>query len=247
MVCPECQSESPASSAYCGRCGRALGEEATAIPRYPDRAALLRREIVIMAVGILLLFGAAFGVWYALVYQRSPMVVVQRFIEADRAGDFALEQQFVSQQWDSQLVLGMLQAFRKQTGKSPFQNYRILGASVSGQSASVSVEITAHVPNLTGSGPASLPGPNPSPSGPTVLPITFTLRVEDGQWKIDAAQTALSVAGALVAMGYQQFGTSLPGLFPPGGPPGPSNPPGSFTPPPGPNPPAVPPNRPGPI
>jgi len=232
MVCPQCRAENPADSAFCGACGRALAERAPS-PHYLDRVALLRRELVILAFGVVLLLAAAFGAWYALFYQRSPAMIVRGFIEADRAGDFALEQQYVSNQWDSRVVLGILQAFRKQTGVSPFQSYRILDSSVSGQTAIVSVEITVTLPNRAGTGPLTTPGVNPPATGQNVLPITFTLLRENNEWRIDAAQTAMSVTGVLMALGYQQLGPYLPNLAPPGNLPPFSNPlpPPSNTPP----------------
>src|SRR6266567_7963107 len=98
-------------------------------PVYERRESALRREVVILFAGIALLLLAAGIAWYFLYARRSPVVVVERFIEADLAGDNVHQRQYVSTRWDSRFILSVLQTYRKQAGASPFTKYQIVGSS----------------------------------------------------------------------------------------------------------------------
>jgi hypothetical protein len=212
MICAHCRAENPADNTYCGQCGSALAEDA-APPRYPDRASLIRREIVIVAVGLLTLLAASYGVWLALYYRNSPESVVRQFIEADLAGRLDQQSQYVSSRADSRLILAAVQEFRRLSSASLFQDYRILGSTTRGQSATVSVLLTLPPPTQPPAPPT--PGmPAPPPANST-FPVTFSLIREDNEWKIDPTQTLSDVAGTLLANGYQNIQKNLPNLWPP--------------------------------
>jgi hypothetical protein len=209
MICPNCGNENP-SRAYCAECGARLDPGDT-VMEHPRRESLLKREIVIIFAGLAALIGAAFGAWYILYASRSPGVVVVKFIEADRAGRLAEEQQYVSNHWDSRMVLSAMQTFRGQTGSSLFQKYSIAGVSEFGETATVNVQITVNPPPL-------LPGAPPpvAPAVPTTMFVPFTLIREGRDWKIDASQTLAGVSGVLMAMGIQQAAPTFQNLLPPG-------------------------------
>src|SRR5262245_39978961 len=119
MVCSHCHSENPVGNGFCGKCGTALSESPYVAPRYERRESVVRREIAILACGVLGIIAAVVIGWYLVSYQRSPALVVRHFIEADRAGAFQEEERYVSTRWDSQMILSLLQNVRQSAGQSP--------------------------------------------------------------------------------------------------------------------------------
>src|SRR5215212_7521869 len=111
MVCSHCNSDNPAEMLYCGRCGRSMDAGNAPVPRYTDRAVLLRRELALVLLGIVVLVVAAYGAWYALFYQRSPVAVVRGFLDADIAGQYMREEQHVARGAGSRFILSTFQAF----------------------------------------------------------------------------------------------------------------------------------------
>ena len=119
MTCSRCGAESGSSDAFCRECGAPQPASGDSVPTYRSRASLLRRELAILSAGLVLLLGAAFGIWYGLFYQSSPAMVVRRFMDADRDARYADEQTYVLNRWDSQAVFSAFQAARKATLKPP--------------------------------------------------------------------------------------------------------------------------------
>jgi len=228
MVCAHCGSECPAEHLYCGKCGRSIdgGDTGGAATTYRPRSVALRREATIVALALVLIAASAFGAWYGLFYQRSPEMVVQRFVDADLQDKFALQNQYLVDRLDSRVVLSAFQAIRQHTGSSPFKDYRIVGTSASGNTAYVNVELRFSLPVVPGvNAPPALPAPAVGTPGSTVVPFAFVLTVEKGEWKIDGSQTLANAAGALAAVGYTQLAPlingvptiTIPNLGPPGG------------------------------
>ena len=216
MQCESCQAVNPSGNAFCGKCGAALSDSSGAVPVYPTRASNVGREMTLIAAGILAILVAVYGAWYFMYAQRSPDSVVRRFIEADRSGDMAAERKYVSSRFDSHVILSALQAVRTQIGVSPFNQYRILRSSITGETAFVYVELTfprttPFIPNITT--PAA---PNPA-VGPIVQQLPIYLIREDGEWKIDSTQTVAGITAIFVALGVQQM---APNFTPPAGFPG---------------------------
>src|SRR5205814_7842112 len=115
-----CGTDLDAADRFCPRCGSALDPASSGTPTYLSRASLLRCEMAILFVGLVLLFCAVFGVWYALFYRGSPATVVRGFMDADRDARYADEQSYVLNRWDSQAVFSAFQAARTQVGRTPF-------------------------------------------------------------------------------------------------------------------------------
>jgi hypothetical protein len=208
MICPHCKVENPHGDSYCGKCGHGLTEEVARLPRYTDRRLLVRRELAILLGGIFLIIVAACGAWYVVGYQRSPAMVVRKFIDADIAGQFAQQQQYVANSWDSRAALSLYQQIRQQAGASPFKNSVIKDVSVDrGQTAFINVEITVTPPKLP-----VMPGgfaPPPALTTPTVFPFTFVMQRENGEWKIDSTQTLVSAAMAVAFTATQKLGPNF--------------------------------------
>jgi hypothetical protein len=210
MACAHCGAESPAGNHFCGKCGHALAEpDSGPSPRYASRSVILRREIAILSAALFVLAGTVFGVWYALFYQRSPEMVVRRFVDADLNNQFSRQNQYLVDRWDSRVVLSVFQALRRQTGGSPFRDYRITGSSQSGNTAYVNVVLTFTPPSVPG---VNTPLNAAAPPGPTSVPFSFILLSDHGEWKIDGSQTLANAAGALAAVGYTQIAPLLKGI-----------------------------------
>jgi hypothetical protein len=211
MVCAHCNRENPADTLYCGQCGRGLQTGDPSTPRYADRTTLLRRELAFVFFGIVALLAAAYGAWYVVFYQRSPVAVVRGFLDADVAGQYSREEEYVAPGAGSRFILASFQTFRKQSGASPFKGYNITGSSTSGNSAYVNVNIPAKTPTPGGTPFGPMPG-----SSATSMTITFALVRQNNTWKIEPAETLASAAGVLATLGYQTVIPSLPGLLAPG-------------------------------
>lgn len=235
MLCSQCGAEGAAGNLFCGKCGGALDAERTvpvdpAGPSYRPRHEIVRREATILAAALLLIACVTFGVWYGLFYQRSPEMVVRRFIDADLQSQFARQNEYLIDRWDSRMVLSAFQAVRQHTGASPFKDYRITGTSQSGNTAYVNVELRFNLPSVPG---VNTPLNAPAPPGPTFVPFSFVLTSEQGGWKIDGSQTLANASGALAAVGYTQIAPllngvpniTIPNLGLPGGVPLPMSPP----------------------
>jgi len=209
MQCARCRKPVPDDRLECPSCGEAPG-----IPRHEPRERLVRREIVIVTAGVLAVLGAAVLAWHLTVARKSPRAVVERFMEADRRGEFASAELLVSRRADSRMLLGAFRSLRQSLGFSPFDSARVLAASSSNSMASVEVEV--QLPQLP-----SFPGVPPGTPPPIRQPqrFTFSLVYEEGEWRIDPAQTAAGIAGALLAAGLQKaagFPSALiPGVAPP--------------------------------
>lgn len=212
MLCPSCASENPASNGYCGKCGTVLNDAAVVVPHYGERKGLVRREIAVVAGGVCALLVAGGVAWYLLVATRSPTHVVRSFIEADRAGQFTREQEYVANTWDNQMALSLFQSLRKQSGSSPFQNYHILPGGSDKDPAHVNVEITVPPPSVPLLAPLTAPpAANQNvPVNNVKMTVTFVLTRQNDEWKIDSSQTLASVAAALAAQGMQQFQMNPP-------------------------------------
>src|SRR5205823_1105618 len=115
---------------------------------------------------------------------------------------------------DSRMVLSLLQTYRQQGGASPFQQYRILGATVNGDNGTVNVEVTIKtaLPGTPIPGGA-VPGVTAPPPRSVYVIAFYTVR-ENGEWKIDPTQTLASISGMLLSTGIQQFQQNLPSLIP---------------------------------
>jgi hypothetical protein len=217
MICPHCKAENPPADSYCGKCGHAVTEEAARLPRYTDRRLLVRRELAILLGGIFLIIAAACGAWYMVGYQRSPSAVVRKFIDADIAGQLAQQQQYVANSWDSRAALSIYQQIRRQAGVSPFKNSVIKDVSVDrGQNAFITVEITLTPPKMP-----AMPGfaAPPALATSSILPISFIMVRENGEWKIDPTQTLVGAAMAVAFTATQKLAPNFtfPNLkLPPG-------------------------------
>lgn len=211
MVCEHCGAESSAGNHFCGKCGYALADSDSggSLPRHAPRAVILRREIAILSAALLILAGTVFGVWYAMFYQRSPEMVVRRFVDADLNNQLSRQNQYLVDRWDSRMVLSAFQALRRQTGSSPFRDCRITGATQSGNTAYVNVVLTFTLPSVPG---VNTPLNASAPPGPTSVPFAFVLLSDHGEWKIDGSQTIANAAGALAAVGYTQIAPLLKGV-----------------------------------
>ena len=176
------------------------------IPRYGPRDSLLKREILILGAGLGLVLASMYIAWLFLFRMNAPDAVVKRFIEADLAGRPADQQALVARTWDAKLILDMIQEFRRRSGSSPFQDYRIATTSVNGPDAQVNVTVT-----LTP--PAALLFPS-GPQTPQSLIIPFHLVREDNEWKIDPTRTMIGLSGVLVSAGFQQLAPRLGGSIP---------------------------------
>lgn len=229
-LCPSCEAENASTNAYCGQCGTILDDARAVVPRYADSKRLVRREVVILFAGVFAVLTALWTAWFFLVSTRSPAHVVRSFIEADRAGQYAQEQELISDAWDARMALSLFQGIRQQAGSSPFQNYRILDTSGSqGDTAFVTVELT--LPATAGIQPPPLvQPPAKGAAGKQKLLVTFVLTRRGDTWKIDSSQTLSGVLSALAAQGLQQFQwnvPNLPGMTVPPGWPGSVFPPGT--------------------
>jgi hypothetical protein len=208
MVCSHCGAESAADNQYCGKCGSTLGN-ADPTPRYPTRPSTIRREAAILGTALLLITATGLGIWYGLYYQRSPEMVVQRFVDADVQNQFARQNQYLIDRWDSKMVLSAFQTVRQHTGGSPFRDCRITGSTLSGNTAYVNVEVKIAIPSVPG---VNTPLNAPAPPGPTTVPFAFVLSSEKGEWRIDGSQTLANATGAFAAAGYIQFAPLLNGM-----------------------------------
>jgi hypothetical protein len=160
--------------------------------------------------GIAFILAAVAGAYFLFLVPRSPAYAVQKFMEADQAGNFTEQNRYVSTRWDSHLLLSAFQAIRQQSGASPFQKSRIVNTYQRNDIAVVSVELT--LPN-----PPPVPA-NPAPAIPAnnKVVVSFQLVREGNDWLIDPAQTMAGLAGVLVGMGINQ--SPIGTLFPlPGG------------------------------
>ncbi len=193
------------------------------IPQYTARDSLVRRELAIIAAGILLVLGAVYLTWLLVFRQNEPDVVVRKFVEADRAGRYAEQNALVANAWDATMILNTVQTFRKQTGLSPFERYRIADSSVSGNSAQVNVEVTLN--------PAPMPAFPTAPQLPQTLVVQFHLVRQGDGWKIDPTRTLAGLTGVLMAIGFQQLIPNLQNLLPPNLNPTPTQPPVATIPP----------------
>ncbi len=221
MLCPTCRSENPAANGYCGSCGTVLNDASAVVPKYNDRKGLVKREIALVLGVCSALVIAGSVVWYLLYATRTPAHVVRSFIEADRAGLLPREQQYVAGEWDSQAALSFFQTLRRQSGSSPFQNYHILPGGTDKEPAYVNVELTVPPPSIPLLNPATPPPANQTvPVNNVKVVVTFVLKRQNDEWKIDGSQTLMSVASTLAAQGLQQFQANpltLPNLkLPPG-------------------------------
>jgi len=198
------------------------------IPQYGTRDSLFKRELAIIAAGILLVLGAVYLTWMLVFRQNEPDVVVRKFVEADRAGRYAEQNALVANAWDASMILSTVQTFRQQSGISPFERYRIADSSVSGNNAQVNVEVTLN-PAPVSAFPAAVQLPQ------TLLVPFHLVRQGDG-WKIDPTRTLAGLTGVLMAIGFQQLIPNLQNLLPPGLSPS-LTPPPAATVPPTPNPP----------
>jgi hypothetical protein len=209
MVCPSCGIENPAPNTFCGKCGTALGaapgDAATSVPRYGDQKRLIKRELAMIGGGVAALVCAGWVAWYLLVATRSPAHVVKAFIEADKAGQYAREQELIANSWDNRMALSLFQSLRKQSRTSPFQNYRIVSTGEFGGSRTSYVEVEVTMPTL--SIPYLSPAPAMGSGGPphSKLGVMFILTRQSDEWKIDASQTLATVASALAAQGLQSL------------------------------------------
>ena len=176
----------------------------------PDagRESALRREVFIVLTGLALVLGGAYFTWFFMFRQNAPDAVVRKFLEADRAGRYTEQQALISKVWEARMIMDVVQAFRRQAGVSPFDNYRILNSSISGQNAQVDVEVTL-------SAPAGLPWPGAGANQPNVMVVPFHLVLENRSWKIDPSRTMASLTGILFAQGFQQLMPRLQNLIPP--------------------------------
>jgi hypothetical protein len=211
MLCANCGAESSADNHFCGKCGFALSHEdgEAAAPRYRSRHVMLRREMAILAAALILIASTVFGVWYGMFYQRSPEMVVRRFVDADLQRQFARQNQYLVDRWDSRAALSAFQAIRQQTGSSPFQNCQITGCSQSGNTAYVNVVVSFTLPSVPG---VNTPLNAAAPPGPTSVPFAFVLLSDHGDWKIDGSQTLVNASGALAAVGYTQIAPLMNGI-----------------------------------
>jgi hypothetical protein len=226
MVCPQCRADNSGANSYCGSCGATLAHSAQGLPlsgggrqpistperlndspRYERRESILRREITILAAGLAFVAASPFGAWYLFFYQRSPAMIVQKFVEADRAGNLTAERQYVSSTWDSRMILSGLQTFRQQAGSSPFDKYRIADVSVNGDSATVDVEVTITAPAAMR--PIVPPAAGAPAARNNTVTVGFALIREKGEWKIDPAQTLAGLSGVLLAQSFQQLAPTL--------------------------------------
>ncbi len=208
MICAGCGAENPSNNLFCGKCGDALSTPELE-PRYSPRSVTLRRELTILALGLLLMTGAAFGAWYGMFYQRSPAMVVRRFIDADLQDQFSRQPQYLVDRWDSRMVLSAFQVIRQKTGSSPFKSCRIMGYSESGSTAYVNVQLSFTLPAVPG---VNTPLNAAAPAVATNVPIAFVLTSQNGEWKIDGSQTLANAAGALAAVGYTQLAPLMNGV-----------------------------------
>jgi hypothetical protein len=220
VECPSCAAENPTSNTYCGRCGDQLSGGEPSVPHYASSRSLVKREIVIVAAGITAVLAAAWCAWYLMVAARSPSAVVSEFMELDRKGRYAQQENLVASSWDNRMALSLFQQMRQQSGSSPFQNSRIVRASETrSQNAFVDVELSLTPPSLPFLG--SLQKQSPGQPSTMKMNVTFVLVREGDGWKIESSQTLASVIAALMARGFQQF-SMPPGtpniMLPPGWP-----------------------------
>lgn len=208
MVCAHCGAEISADNQFCGKCGSTLCEPETATG-YPSRPSTIRREVAILTTALLLIAATALGVWYGLFYQRSPEMVVQRFVDADLQNQFARQNQYLIDRWDSRMVLSAFQTVRRHTGGSPFQNCRITGSTQDGNTAYVNVDLKFATPSVPG---VNTPLNAAAQAGPTTVSFSFVLSSEKGEWKIDGSQTLANATGAFAAAGYMQIAPLLNGV-----------------------------------
>lgn len=200
MTCPTCQAQNPPENAYCGQCGAALAAHDSSVPIYRSRSHSVRRETIIILIGVLAIFTALAGTYYLYFVPRSPQFIVRQFIEADLAGKMADQSKYVSTRWDSRLFLSTFQTIRQASGSSPFKNYSIPDSSERNDTATVAVRIPIPAPLVAKPGPAKLP-PGAFNNSVDVL---FHLVRENNEWRIDPTQTAASLAGILIALGINQ-------------------------------------------
>lgn len=216
MTCPTCQTDNPSENAYCGKCGAALNAHHSSVPIYASRSTSVRRETIVVLIGILAIFAALAGTYYLFFVPRSPQYAVRRFIEADLAGNLADQSRYVSTRWDSRLFLSTFQTIRQAAGASPFKNYAIADTSERNDSAAVVVRIPLPTPSPANPPPAKPPrGLLPNNS----VDVIFQLVRENSEWRIDPAATVASLSGVLLALGINQAPGNLPIPFPgaPGG------------------------------
>lgn len=179
-----------------------------AVPHYSSRESLYRRELAVFAAGIALLLGAGYLAWFLIFRVNAPDAVVKSFIEADRAGRYSQQDALIADRWDSTMMLETIQTFRRQSGVSPFDRYRMLGTSVNGENAQVEVEVTVNVQPVP-----AFPGLNPPT--PQTLIIPFHLVKQKDRWKIDPSRTLIGLTGVLMATGFQNLMPQLGNLIPP--------------------------------
>ncbi len=201
MNCPTCNAQNADSDGYCARCGAGLLPETQAAPRYADRAAAGRRELLTIGLGVLLLIACACGVWRAITRTTAPDVVATRFMEADLKGDNATLLSLVSDTTNKGQFQAEWKRIRDAVGRSPFHQFRISQCEYNAEGGYIKIAAMVPVPPAPGQTSASA-----RPTVSATMELTVVRRREG--WRIDGLQTCANLASTLASLGYTQLATA---------------------------------------